>query len=175
MACVARVKAPAQGFMARLFGEKLRVLRQKQGIVQTELARTLGVVQSHITSLETGKAVASLEFMVRVAGVFGVTADSLLRDTVPVASITLLEHTAQTSAPLSPGHFGANLHQLRTTHNMTQQALAQRIGIIRQAYISNLEAGRKLPSPSLIVRIADVFGVTVDQLLQPPLDTVQAP
>ncbi|GAB4192811.1 MAG: hypothetical protein OHK0022_07190 [Roseiflexaceae bacterium] len=159
--------------MARLFGEKLRVLRQQHGIVQTDLARTLGVVQSHIASLETGKAVASLEFMVRAADVFGVTADSLLRDTISVTCITQPEHTVQTSTPLSPGYFGANLHRLRTTHNLTQHTLAQRIGITKQAYISNLEAGRKLPSPDLIVRIADVFGVTVDQLLLPSLEQVQ--
>jgi len=159
--------------MARLFGEKLRALRQQHGIVQTELARTLGVVQSHITLLETGKADASLEFMVRVAGVFGVTADSLLRDNIPVISITQPEYLAQVSTPLSPEHIGANLRRLRTTHGLSQQALAQRIGITQRAYISNLEAGRKLPSSDLIVRIADVFSVTIDQLLQPSLGQIQ--
>ena len=37
---------------------------------------------------------------------------------------------------------------------------------IGQGYISNLEAGRKAPSLELVVRVADLFGVTTDYLLR---------
>jgi transcriptional regulator with XRE-family HTH domain len=44
--------------------------------------------------------------------------------------------------------------------------LAQHLGLASRAYVSNLEAGRKVPSPELVVRIADHFGVTTDYLLR---------
>jgi transcriptional regulator with XRE-family HTH domain len=44
--------------------------------------------------------------------------------------------------------------------------LTQYLNLASQAYVSNLEAGRKTPSPELVVRIADLFGVTTDYLLR---------
>ena len=44
-------------------------------------------------------------------------------------------------------------------------ALARTLGLENRGYISNLEAGRKLPSISLVLAIADLFGVTTDDLL----------
>jgi transcriptional regulator with XRE-family HTH domain len=49
---------------------------------------------------------------------------------------------------------------------MTQIELAQRLGLARQGYVSNLEAGRKAPSLDLVVQIADLFGVSTDYLLR---------
>lgn len=49
---------------------------------------------------------------------------------------------------------------------MTQVELAHLLGLARQGYISNLEAGRKMPSLDIVVQIADLFGVTTDYLLR---------
>jgi transcriptional regulator with XRE-family HTH domain len=49
---------------------------------------------------------------------------------------------------------------------MLQLTLTQYLNLASQAYVSNLEAGRKVPSPELVVRIADLFGVTTDYLLR---------
>jgi putative transcriptional regulator len=48
---------------------------------------------------------------------------------------------------------------------MTQQDLAERVGVTRQTIIA-LEAGRYAPSLPLAVRIARVFGVTVEDVFQ---------
>ena len=48
---------------------------------------------------------------------------------------------------------------------MTQQALAERVGVTRQTIIA-LEAGRYAPSLPLAVRIARVFGVGVEDVFQ---------
>jgi putative transcriptional regulator len=48
---------------------------------------------------------------------------------------------------------------------MTQQALAERVSVTRQTIIA-LEAGRYAPSLPLAVRIARVFGVTVEDVFQ---------
>ncbi len=48
---------------------------------------------------------------------------------------------------------------------MTQQALAERVGVTRQTIIA-LEAGRYAPSLPLAVRIARVFGVGVEDVFK---------
>lgn len=65
-----------------------------------------------------------------------------------------------------PRLLGDKLRYLRTQRHMTQVELAQRLGLARQGYVSNLEAGRKAPSLELVVQIADLFGVTTDYLLR---------
>jgi transcriptional regulator with XRE-family HTH domain len=45
-------------------------------------------------------------------------------------------------------------------------ALAQQLEHITHTHVSHLEAGRKEPSISLVLRIADFFGVTTDYLLR---------
>ena len=65
-----------------------------------------------------------------------------------------------------PRLLGEKLRYLRTQSHMTQVALAQSLGLAQQGYVSNLEAGRKMPSLDLLVQIADLFSVTTDYLLR---------
>jgi len=60
--------------------------------------------------------------------------------------------------------FGDKLLHLRRRHKLTQIDLGQRLDA-KRAHISNLEAGRRAPSLDLVVRAADLFGVTTDYLL----------
>lgn len=64
------------------------------------------------------------------------------------------------------GSFSEKLRFLRQTHQLTQAELAHRLGLAKQGYISNLEAGRKAPSLELVLRIGDLFGVTSDELIR---------
>ncbi len=65
-----------------------------------------------------------------------------------------------------PQLLGEKVRFLRTQRQITQVELAQRLGLARQGYISNIEAGRKVPSLDVVVQIADLFGVTTDYLLR---------
>ncbi len=56
------------------------------------------------------------------------------------------------------------LKQLRKEYMLTQVELAHRFGVTQQA-IAKWEAGRALPEPETISRIAGFFGVTADHLL----------
>lgn len=60
--------------------------------------------------------------------------------------------------------FGEKLRHLRQHLGLTQAMLARHLNASR-AYINNLEAGRKIPSPEFVVQIGVVFGVTTDYLL----------
>lgn len=60
--------------------------------------------------------------------------------------------------------FGEKLRALRQCHNLTMRELADKLGLGTHGYIGDLESGRRHPSLELAVQIADLFGVTVDQL-----------
>ena len=60
--------------------------------------------------------------------------------------------------------FKDNLQELRKIHNMSQEELADRIGVSRQT-LSKYETGESLPDIEKCKLIADVFGVTIDDML----------
>ena len=63
------------------FGEKLRALRQRRRLTMEELALEMGLTgHGHISNVETGKKKPSLEFVLKVAEIFDVSLDRLLRD-----------------------------------------------------------------------------------------------
>ena len=53
--------------------------------------------------------------------------------------------------------------KLRTENNMTQEALAEKIGVSRQA-VTKWEASESVPELSKLIAMADLFGVSMDQL-----------
>jgi putative transcriptional regulator len=57
-----------------------------------------------------------------------------------------------------------HLRRLRFLHKeMTQQELADRVGVTRQTILA-IEKGRFNPSTKLALRIAQVFGVSVEEI-----------
>ena len=150
--------------MPDLFGAKLRFLRLQHGLSQLELAGKLDLAQqSYVSHLETGKKEPSLELVVRIARVFQASTDYLLRDTVSMEQTDVAHHI---QSPVQTATFGQKLERLRRDATLTQTELAHKLLLAQPGYISNLEKGRKFPSPTLIVRIADLFGVTTDWLLE---------
>jgi len=65
--------------MKRL-GEKIRILRKRQGLTQTALAGMLDVDQSHIVKMEKGDRLPSLEVLDKLMAIFNVSCDQLLKD-----------------------------------------------------------------------------------------------
>lgn len=60
--------------------------------------------------------------------------------------------------------FGEFLYTLRKEKGMTQAELAQALGVTNKA-VSKWETGEAMPETSLLLPIARIFGVTVDELL----------
>ncbi len=65
---------------------------------------------------------------------------------------------------LSGKYFGKRLRELRTSKNISVNALAVQIGVL-ESYIPQLERGEKLPSFETLIYIANALGVTTDELL----------
>ena len=63
-------------------------------------------------------------------------------------------------------HLSNNVRKLRFEHGqMTQQQLADKVGVTRQTIIA-IEAGKYSPSLPLAFRIAHAFGGTVEDVFQ---------
>lgn len=60
--------------------------------------------------------------------------------------------------------FGRRLRELRKERGLTQEALAEAADLSGN-YISDLELGRKVPSLTILVRLAQALGVGGPELL----------
>ena len=62
--------------------------------------------------------------------------------------------------------FGEKLQSLRQKAGMSQDVLAERLQVSRQA-VSRWERDETMPETDKVVALADIFGVTTDYLLRP--------
>lgn len=62
------------------FGEKLRTLRMRQGWSMAQLAPTLGVTRAYIGRMERGEKMPNAAMILKIADVFNVSLDHLMRD-----------------------------------------------------------------------------------------------
>ena len=65
--------------------------------------------------------------------------------------------------------FGENLKNVRKQRGVTQEELAEILGVSRQA-ISKWESGTSVPDVQLLLRIADFYNLTLDQLVRDDFD-----
>lgn len=66
--------------------------------------------------------------------------------------------------------FGEKLRALRVRHDMTLKQLANELGLTAHGYISELEAGKKMPTAEFVLNVARLFNVTTDELLKDELE-----
>lgn len=61
-----------------MFNQRIRELRVSQNMSQVELARRLGVTKQSVSNWENDNIMPSIELLIRIARVFGVSTDYLL-------------------------------------------------------------------------------------------------
>ena len=59
---------------------------------------------------------------------------------------------------------GNTIKQLRLTHNLSQEVLAEQLGVSRQT-ISNWENGRTVPALDYMKKLSEEYQLSLDQLL----------
>ena len=65
------------------FGEKLRILRNQNGISLRKLADELGYAShNHLAGIERGERKPSVDLVLKIADIFAVSIDTLLRDEI---------------------------------------------------------------------------------------------
>jgi transcriptional regulator with XRE-family HTH domain len=60
---------------------------------------------------------------------------------------------------------GVNIRELRRRAHLSQGEFARRLGM-RQGPVCNLELGKNYPSAQVLIRIANVLDVTIDEILR---------
>ncbi len=65
--------------------------------------------------------------------------------------------------------FGEKLQCLRKRRNLTLTELGKILDV-HNTFVSQIEKGRRVPNAEMIIKVADTFGVTTDQLMRDELD-----
>ncbi len=132
--------------------ENLRYLRKMKGKLQQEIAIQLGVDQKTISSWERGTRTPTIEAIIKLARYFGVTLDDLvLKEMKPPIPV-----------------YALNIAYLRREHNMTQQEIAELLGVSK-TISHKYEIGEIEPPVDKLAKIADFFGVTMDRIVKQDL------
>ncbi len=71
-----------------MIADKIKLLRERQNLTQTELAKRLGVTRSGVNAWEMGISVPSTQYLVELALLFKVSTDFLL-DLPATASVSV--------------------------------------------------------------------------------------
>ncbi|MCM1179946.1 MAG: helix-turn-helix domain-containing protein [Clostridium sp.] len=133
--------------------ENLQYLRTLKKINQTDLAEYLNTTCGAVSMWERGKRVPDIETIVKIAAFFMVSLDELilksLRPPIPMYAI--------------------NLRYLRTKYGMTQEQIGELVGLKNKSSLSLIEMGKCGISVESLEKLADYFGVTLDQLVKQDL------
>lgn len=65
---------------------------------------------------------------------------------------------------------GSKVKTLRESANLSLRELASKLGVSSYSHLAEIEAGKSRPSVDLLLKMADYFGVTTDQLLRDELE-----
>jgi len=71
--------------------------------------------------------------------------------------------------------FGEKLRALRKRRGMTIMELTTALGYIGYGHIHAIETGKKKPTAELVLKAAQLFAVTTDQLLRDDLEVEAEP
>lgn len=130
----------------------LKILREQKGKTQQVLATQLGVSDGAIAMWETGSRTPGIGMIVELARYHGVSLDDLvLKDMRPAIPT-----------------YARNLAYLRKKHDMTQNDIANLLRVSK-ATSCKYENGNVEPTIKQLIKLADFFGVTMNQMVKQDL------
>lgn len=133
--------------------QNLKFLREQKGLNQRELSDVLGLSSSTVAMWEQRHRTPDIETIIKLARYFEVTLDEFmlveLRPPIPL--------------------YATNLRYLRTKHSMTQENMADLLGYRGKQGYGAIETGKSKASVDDLEKLADFFGVTLDQLVKQDL------
>lgn len=89
-----------------MLGDKIKKLRTKNQLTQKQLAEKLGLAQSTIGMIESGKRDVSFEILIKIADLFNVSTDFLLGvDSDQIKEEVALYETGEFKTPQAAMHF----------------------------------------------------------------------
>ena len=77
---------------------------------------------------------------------------------------------SRTKSKPSIQRFGEKLKALRLDMGLTLQQFAESLGYSAHGYISELEAGKKMPTVECVLSVSRLYDVSIDELLKDDLE-----
>lgn len=138
--------------------QNLRYLREKNGETQKDISKLLpvtgyGYSEMTVSRYESGECEPELQKVILLAEHFNVTVDDLL-------SVEMREEI-----PL----YLKNIRFLRKSYNLTQQDISNLLGLRDKSSCCLIEKGITSLSLDQAIKMAEYFGVTLDQLVKQDL------
>ena len=130
--------------------QNLRYLREQKGLSQREFSEIFGLSSSAVTMWEREQRKPDIEMIVRLSEYFDVTLDELvLKELKP-------------PLPL----YASNIKYLRKKKEITQEDMAVFLGFSGKSSLCAVETGKIGISIENLEKLADFFGVTLDQMVK---------
>ena len=140
------------GPVSNKLGKGIIALRKENGLNQVQFAERVGISQTYVSDLESGKKNPTMR-----------TLDDLLScfdtDYIEFAQTYILDKTSETSVVI-----GENIKRLRINKGWKQKELAEASSISRES-IGNYERGTRVPPVDIAFRLAKSLGVNVGELI----------
>lgn len=68
----------AKSFDQKVVGKRIKALRLQNNVYQTTLAKDIGVSQTHMSNIESGRAGLTIDNLVKMAEIFGCSLDAII-------------------------------------------------------------------------------------------------
>lgn len=139
--------------LAKYAGIKIKELRKKNKITQSDLAKKIGIGKSAISNYESGYRMPKQDLLFKLANVFN--------ESVDVFFPTYLE--TQPKPTLLDKKLGNRVKQFREEKDISQELLVKTLGISLND-LKSYEMGQKPFTVNTVFHFADALGVTFDDL-----------
>ena len=138
---------------------RIKELRKKRNMTQTQLAEAINTSQRNIERWENEKNDITSFFILKLADFFECSIDYLVGHNNFSNALNNKERKNNTV-----NTFSITSKELRRRCNLTQIELAEKL-CISKACISMIEIGRNEPTAKTLIAYADFFGCSIDYLL----------
>lgn len=136
--------------------QNLKYLREQKGMSQRECAENFGLSSSAIAMWEKNQRKPDIDMLIRLAEYFDVTLDDIvLKNLRPPAS-----------------RYAENILYLRKRQGLSQMDIGQLLKVTQKC-VSKYEKGERAVDIEKLIKLADFFGVTLDQLVRQDLSKEQ--
>ncbi|MTI48256.1 MAG: helix-turn-helix transcriptional regulator [Firmicutes bacterium] len=136
------------------FGDRLRELRIKSNLTQSQLGEKLNLSKANISKYEAGTIEPNIDIIIFLSNYFDVTIDYLL------GKSDFYHKTEEKSNVI----FSKRFKQLRNYCSLTQKEMAEILNL-SPSTIGMYEQGRRVPDLYMLKEIIDNFNITADFLL----------
>lgn len=145
-------------------GERLKRLREHEGLTQKQIAQKIGVATSTYQNYERNEREATESFLTRVVSNFRVSERWLLSGVEPMFAQQEFSEEEMKEAKEMMNGIATRLKQAREALGLTQGKLADSIGGVPVTTISKYEVGLIKPSSEMLAKLADM-GLNINWLL----------